>query len=253
MDIEEGGSVSMKTKEDDLYDDEEDDYEIGTCFKSLEGHTDDILALDFNHPKGMLVSSSMDGTVKAWDLYRSRFLGNIEGHTRTVRCLHLNEARLLTGSDDGTIKQWDLSLIPAPSSESSVFSSAPSSPSLTAIDGSIVAETFTLEGHQKEITAIDASQHTCVSGSNDKTIRQWDLETQQCVLSLDVLWASSGNNQLGVVDSWLDTAFGYGYATHDFVGALQCWDFALASGTSDGKIRMWDCKFEIQKTRGVDI
>lgn len=259
IDIEEGGSISGRTSKLDRggneSDSDDEDFESGTCFKTLEGHTDDVLCLDFNHPKGMLVSSSMDGTVKAWDLYRNRCLGNLEGHTGVVRCLHLNEARLLTGSDDNTIKQWDLSLIPPPPqsfSGSSVFSSTPSSPSLTAIDGGIVNESFTLEGHQGEVTAIDANQSSVVSGSNDKTIRQWDLETQQCVLTLDVMWASKngggggggGGGGRGIVDSWLDTAMNYGYASHDFVGALQFWDFALASGTSDGKIRMWDCKYK---------
>ncbi|KAK4521606.1 uncharacterized protein ATC70_004135 [Mucor velutinosus] len=246
MDIEEGGSISGRASKSDRgneSDSDDEEVESGTCFKTLEGHTDDVVCLDFNHPKGMLVSSSMDGTVKAWDLYRNRCLGNLEGHAGVVRCLHLNEARLLTGADDHTIKQWDLSLIPPPQpsfSGSSVFSSTPSSPSLTAIDGGIVNETFTLEGHQGEITALHANQSSAVSGSNDKTIRQWDLETQQCVLTLDVMWASKNGG--GIVDSWLDTAMNYGYAAYDFVGALQFWDFALASGTSDGKIRMWDLR-----------
>lgn len=195
----------------------------------------------------MLVSSSMDGTVKAWDLYRNKCLGNLEGHQGLVRCLQLDDARLLTGSDDGTIKHWDLSLIDASSSISSfsAFSSAPSSPSLTATDSNngLINETFTLEGHQSEITAIYANQHSVVSGSGDKTIKQWDLETQQCMLTLDVLWACGNSNNNNNVDSWLDnSSSSYGYATHDFIGALQFWDFALASGTSDGKIRMWDCK-----------
>jgi division protein 1 len=244
LDIEEGnssiGSIRQLKSDQDSIDDF--DYESGTCFKTLEGHTDDVLCIDFNHPKGMLVSSSMDGTVKAWDLYQNRCLGNLEGHQGLVRCLQLDDGRLLTGSDDGTIKHWDLSLIDASSSMSSfsAFSSAPSSPSLTATDATgLINETFTLEGHQSEITAIYANQHSVVSGSGDKTIRQWDLETQQCLLTLDVLWASGNSNS--IVDSWLDTS-SYGCATHDFIGALQFWDFALASGTSDGKIRMWDCK-----------
>ncbi|KAI8330951.1 WD40-repeat-containing domain protein [Choanephora cucurbitarum] len=247
FDIEEGrSSISnerqlQSERERDFSDDEE--YEVGTCFKTLEGHTDDILCVDFNHPRGILVSSSLDGTVRAWDLHRNHHLGNLEGHHGNVRCLQLKEARLLTGADDGTIKQWDLSLIPPPSSsDNSMFSSAPSSPNLTATDTmkkSIVSETSTLEGHTSEITALDTNLYTAVSGSNDKTIRQWDLETGQCVLTLDVMWASKSSN---IIESWLDTALNYGYAAHDFVGALQFWDFALASGTSDGKIRMWDLR-----------
>lgn len=244
------GRSSRTQDQDSVIDQDDIEYESGTCFKTLEGHTDDVICLDFNHPKGMLISSSMDGSVKAWDLYRNKCLGNLEGHQGLVQCLQLDEARLLTGADDGTIKQWDLSLIDNNSTfSSSVFSgstSPPTSPSLTAINNNnnsgLINETFTLEGHASEITAIFADQHSIVSGSNDKTIKQWDIETQQNILTLDVLWAS-GNSKIGnIVDSWLESS-NYGYASHDYVGALQFWDFALASGTSDGKIRMWDCKY----------
>lgn len=190
----------------------------------------------------------MDGTVKAWDLYRNKCLGNIEGHQGLVRCLQLDDARLLTGSDDSTIKYWDLSLIDATASSSSissfsVFSSAPSSPSLAPVDqnNGLITESFTLEGHQGEITCLFADSNSVVSGASDKTIKQWDLERQECVLTLDVLWASGNSNSNSIVDSWLDNS-SYGYAAHDFIGALQFWNSALASGTSDGKIRMWDCK-----------
>lgn len=222
LDIEEGVSTisnsstsSRQVKQYRSYS-EDEEYEKGVCFKSIEGHTDSITCLDFNHPKGMLVSSSLDGTIRVWDLYHDQHLGNIEGHSAPIRCLKLNEARLLTGSDDGSIKQWDLSLIQ-------------DDPSM---NGSIVEETFTLKGHQAGITTFDAKNHTVVSGSDDKTIRQWDLESQQCILSLDVQWEFNQHNNM---DS----------SMYGFIGALQFWDFALATGTSDGKIGMWDCKYYV--------
>ena len=59
MDIEEGGSISGRASKSDRgneSDSDDEDFESGTCFKTLEGHTDDVVCLDFNHPKGMLVS-----------------------------------------------------------------------------------------------------------------------------------------------------------------------------------------------------
>jgi mitochondrial division protein 1 len=76
-------------------------------------------------------------------------------------------------------------------------------------------------------------------------MKQWDLETGQCVMTLDVMWSSQGRT--GTVD-WGTMPQNhqgngiYGESVGDFVGALQFWNFALASGTVDGKIRMWDCK-----------
>ncbi|KAG2218803.1 hypothetical protein INT45_005450 [Circinella minor] len=268
--VEEGGEnrdsdvASTKTGLQDEPDSEDEIYERGTCYKTLEGHADDVLCVDFNHPKGILVSSSMDGTVRAWDLHRNRCLGSLEGHTSLVRCMQLDNATLLTGSDDGSIKQWnltDISPVPTPSSASSTAASAVSSgrssPELSNDDNNNMLPvlndccTGNLEGHQAEVTALYSDQSTAVSGSNDKTMKQWDLETQQCVLTLDVMWASnsagsgsssSGWRSMKSLDQWsLDGISSY-FEPSDFVGALQFWNFALASGTIDGKLRMWDLR-----------
>lgn len=85
-----------------------------------------------------------------------------------------------------------------------------------------------------------------MSGSNDKTMKQWDLETRQCILTLDVMWASStsrggqGWRSSSSFDQW--SLGGFLETRAEFVGALQFWNFALASGTIDGKLRMWDCE-----------
>ncbi|KAI8886400.1 WD40 repeat-like protein [Backusella circina FSU 941] len=234
LDIEESGSTTRLNK---VEEDSDEDVEAGVCFKTLHGHTDEIICLDFNHPKGILVSSSMDGTVKAWDLQHKKSLGNLEGHTGLVKCLQLDDARLLTGADDGSIKYWDLSNLP---DTNSVFSSSNSSSTGGECTMGDFTSSFSLEGHQGEITAFYADHQYVVSGSSDKTMKQWDLETQECMLTLDVMWACKNSSSL---DSWLDsTSQFFGYSTHDFIGAVQFWDFALASGTSDGKIRMWDLR-----------
>ena len=65
-------------------------------------------------------------------------------------------------------------------------------------------------------------------------MRQWDLVTGRCVQTLDVLWASAkpANDIL-----WRDTDSSLG-----FIGALQCYDAALATGTADGLVRLWDLR-----------
>ncbi|CAG8678463.1 6334_t:CDS:2, partial [Dentiscutata heterogama] len=79
-----------------------------------------------------------------------------------------------------------------------------------------------------------------VSGSSDKTMKQWDMETGQCILTMDILWAMSSSKaelrQVGFFSG--EYAIEYG----DFVGALQFRDVGLASGTEDGVIRMWDLR-----------
>lgn len=119
-----------------------------------------------------------------------------------------------------------------------------------------------------------------VTGASDKTLRQWDLNTGQCVLTMDILWAISNPSSSQALSSHSDYAFpsspsrgssilggpgtggsgaglvqsytgAFAHPTppaadgswemyQDFVGGVQFWGYALASGSGDGGVRMWD-------------
>ena len=79
-----------------------------------------------------------------------------------------------------------------------------------------------------------------VSGSADKTIRHWDLEKGRCVQTLDVMWAAAAS--MTTTDSgWRPTGRSQS-SSADFVGALQVFETALACGTADGMVRLWDLR-----------
>ncbi|ORX59430.1 WD40 repeat-like protein [Hesseltinella vesiculosa] len=243
-------SSSSKPAES-IQEESDDEYGFGETFKTLSGHEASILCVDFSHKKGTLVSSSLDHTVRVWDLRRGICSGQLDGHTNVVRCLQLDDMRLLTGSDDGLIKQWDISALsqaPTPISMESFsnFSSAQASPSSSPVVRAQDAPPpnyciSTLDGHQAEVTAMHADATHLVSGSNDKTMRLWDLETQTCVLTMDVMWASQHSSPTNhfSLESLKINLFEH---ASNYIGDLQFWNFALASGTVDGKIRMWDLR-----------
>jgi division protein 1 len=98
-----------------------------------------------------------------------------------------------------------------------------------------------------------------VTGASDKTLRQWDLTTGQCVMTMDILWAMShlptppGSSlpPLFAGSASVTGTFAMPTPPHtdgswdmyqDFVGGVQFWGYGLVSGSADSAVRMWDSK-----------
>jgi division protein 1 len=139
-----------------------------------------------------------------------------------------------------------------------------------------------LEGHSKAVTALYFEDDCLVSvpihsrflfavyslclsaclqvtGALDKTLRQWDLTTGQCVMTMDILWAISHQTTAGPGGPIPPSMFSGAAAAagtfavptppyadgswemyQDFVGGVQFWGYGLVSGSGDGAVRMWD-------------
>jgi mitochondrial division protein 1 len=233
-------------------------FEPGTELQTIPAHNDMITALDFDAPFGTMVTAALDDTVRVWDLNQGRCLGLLEGHRASVRCLQVEDNICATGSIDASVRLWDLSRAEYPTTSSSFITKSSDeeeyldpetpteSPTLPVAATSNMANThlFSLESHVSEITALHFHKDTLVSGSADKTLRQWDLVKGRCVQTLDVLWAAaqaSASLNPGENNSWRTTSRLPDKAA-DFVGALQCFDAALACGTADGLVRLWDLR-----------
>ncbi|KAJ1949010.1 Mitochondrial fission protein [Linderina pennispora] len=132
----------------------------------------------------------------------------------------------------------------------------------------------TFVGHKDAVTCFQASYGKLISGGADKTIREWDLSTGQLRQTIDVNWATKDSHSTRVVgrnlassspSPWSSPRIGdrrsaaramtpltdfsapvakRGTDEGDggFVGALQFYDFALATGTADGVLRLWDLR-----------
>ncbi len=240
----------------------------GTGIRELRAHRDAISAIDFDQPFGTLVSAGMDDTLRVWDLNAGRCIGLLEGHTASVRALQVEDNILATGSADATVRIWDLSRSRY-DPHGSLFSKSGHIGGDEAVedddDGGIAFENpddepveppadsmadcplITLQAHMGEITALHFRGDVLVSGSSDKTLRQWDLEKGRCVQTLDVMWAAaqasaSINPSNNVSDgTWRQTSRSH-HESADFVGALQVFEAALACGTADGMVRLWDLR-----------
>ncbi|GAO52792.1 hypothetical protein G7K_6859-t1 [Saitoella complicata NRRL Y-17804] len=238
----------------------------GANIRTVQTHGDSITALDFDMPFGTMVTASMDDTVRVWDLGTGRCKGLLEGHAASVRCLQIEDTVVATGSMDATIRIWDLSrsetygmglglspLGKLVDRDDDDYEHVGDDISETATEGSLQRTSasdwkepedccvYTLDSHVGEVTALHFHGNTLVSGSADKTLRQWDLTTGRVVQTLDILWAvaSSSNSMSSLTSSSSDP---WTTPSTPFVGALQCFEAAMASGTLDGQVRLWDLR-----------
>lgn len=228
-------------------------FEPGSSIKEIQAHNDMITALDFDAPFGTMVTSALDDTVRVWDLNLGRCIGFLEGHHASVRCLQVEDNLVATGSMDASIRLWDLSKAEYSPREDTTIEEededqpaldddvdTPASPHISSMQD---CPLFTLEAHVDEVTALHFRGDTLVSGSADKTLRQWDLVKGRCVQTLDVLWAAAqASSTMSTTDAKWRATGRTPDASADFVGALQCFDAALACGTADGMVRLWDLR-----------
>ncbi|OHX00869.1 WD domain-containing protein [Colletotrichum incanum] len=227
-------------------------FEAGTAIREIRAHQDTITALDFDAPFGTMVTSAMDDSIRVWDLNAGRCIGLLDGHTASVRTLQIDDNFLATGGMDATIRLWDLSKAhydPHGSQygrdedEDGIAFENPDDGPVEPPEGSMRdCHLYTLQSHVDEITALHFRNDTLVSGSADKTLRQWDLEKGRCVQTLDVMWAAAqASASLGSESSWRQTNRAPAQSA-DFIGALQVFETALACGTADGMVRLWDLR-----------
>ncbi|KAL4920518.1 WD40-repeat-containing domain protein [Aspergillus aurantiobrunneus] len=216
----------------------------GSEIKEMQAHNDVVTAIDFDYPFGTMITAALDDTVRVWDLNVGRCTGFLEGHNASVRCLQIDDNIVATGSMDASVKLWDLSRARTTHKNNRIDKHEDDDDDVTALFPSTSLEdchVYTLDAHVGEVTALHFKGNTLVSGSADKTLRHWDLAGGRCVQTLDVLWAAAQASSMGGDSQWRPSGR-LPDASADFVGAVQCFDAALACGTADGMVRLWDLR-----------
>ncbi|KAF7796773.1 hypothetical protein EIP86_007956 [Pleurotus ostreatoroseus] len=197
----------------------------GRCtVRTLTGHTDGVMCLQFSetlsHPSfPVLITGSYDRTVRVWNLDTGREVLCMTGHTRAVRALQFDEAKLITGSMDHTMRVWDWRT------------------------GKCCR---TLEGHTEGVVCLNFDSNVLASGSVDTTIKIWNFRTGECFtlrghrdwVNSVKLWDSLDNT---TSDSCVPARASDGGSSPLGTGAPTIDPGKmLFSASDDGTIRLWD-------------
>ncbi|KAM8905058.1 ATG16 autophagy related 16-like 2 isoform 2-T2 [Spinachia spinachia] len=160
----------------------------------LEAHEQGINAVRFSSSSHLLATGGTDREVKVWEV-RSGSLthrATLDGSTGGITCIEFDPSgfRILAASYDKSALLWRL-------------------------DDSVAK--LTLTGHRRKVTAARFSGclHHVVTGSEDRSIRMWDLQRAACVEVLEVSSSCSD---------------------------LVCSENSVISGHFDSRIRVWDTR-----------
>lgn len=210
----------------------------GRCsMRILKGHTDGVMCLQFSetlqHPSfPILITGSYDRTARVWNLETGKEMMCLKGHTRAVRALQFDDAKLITGSMDRTVKVWNWRT------------------------GKCIR---TLEGHTDGVVCLNFDGNVLASGSVDTTIKVWNFRTGECFtlrghkdwVNSVLLWDSRGG--AGVSPSSSSSSESVpsfdcapspcsGSSSSGSGSGAPCIDPGkmLFSASDDGTIRLWD-------------
>ncbi|MFT7464042.1 MAG: WD40 repeat protein/serine/threonine protein kinase [Pseudohongiellaceae bacterium] len=164
--------------------------------RTLNGHTQAVLALAFSPQNNFLASASRDRTVRIWESASGLLLQKLSGHRGQVLSLAFDPRgdRLVSGGFDESVRVWDISsgaeLVNlqtvgshvgalAFDSAGQVLAVGSGSGGLALHDPQTLQPMLSLVGHQGDISALTfhPSEPRLASAADDGTIRLWDTES----------------------------------------------------------------------------
>lgn len=185
----------------------------GNCLKTLEKHTNRVWTLDY-HPNGnLLASGGDDNRLILWDVATGNTIKTRQGHSNSIYgiALSLDQSQVATAHEDETVKVWNLDQFIHTNSDLI-------NPACTSL--TVEKPAHTLRGHTGRVMSVDFHPQGKIlaSGSTDRTIRLWDVQTGRCLQTL------------------------YGHTSWLWSVAFSPDGFWLVSASYDHTVRIWNPK-----------
>ncbi|KAF2969573.1 hypothetical protein GQX73_g4015 [Xylaria multiplex] len=168
-------------------------WQKGRCtIKTFSGHANGVTCLQFDD--NMLATGSYDATIKIWNIEKGEVVRTLQGHTMGIRALQFDDRMLVSGSLDGTVKIWNWRTgvcINTLNHQGGVITVHMEGDFLASgsMDKSIkifnfkTQQSFSLRGHTDWVNQVrlDVTSRTLLSGSDDCTVKMWDLDSRTCI------------------------------------------------------------------------
>ncbi|PIK39223.1 putative WD repeat-containing protein 37 [Apostichopus japonicus] len=147
---------------DDLDGDNENTIFVKSAQCQLEGHTSVIISADWMAGGEQLITASWDRTANLYDVETTAIVHTLTGHDQELThcCTHPSHKMAVTSSTDTTFRLWDFR-----------------DPSIHSVN--------VFQGHSDSVTsAAFTSNDKVVSGSDDRTVKVWDLKNMRTPIAM---------------------------------------------------------------------
>ncbi|MFQ4146898.1 serine/threonine-protein kinase [Chlorogloeopsis sp. ULAP02] len=215
---------------------------------TLVGHTNSVKSVAFSLDGTILASGSWDKTVKLWNVETGKEVCTLVGRQLQVSAVAFSSHQLLaSASYDRTIRLWDISSLNSPHLDKEKFKNCPFY-SLSSHTWAVLTLAFSPDGKM------------LATGSDDNTIKFWDINTGQVIRTLQghswaVLTVTFSVNGETLISGSRDNTIkiwristGEEIATltghEDSVSAVAVSPVAqlIVSGSRDKTIKLWELR-----------
>jgi len=231
------------------------DVASGYCQRTLQGHDQWVRQLDVSPDGGLVASCSIDQTIKTWNAKTGECIRTYRDHEHVVETVAFSSLK----ADEFLDQLFRVSTATSEDSEGKSESSSSSSELIANLKKNLAA----LNGPREEKKqAKRVGGRYLVSGSRDRTIKIWDVESGECLRTLDghdnwvkkVFFHPSGRFIVSCSDDksirvW-DIAKNFRVVrkieeSHELFLTCLAWNRTvpmLASSSMDATIKIWDCR-----------
>jgi hypothetical protein len=251
---------------------------IATPVARLSGHTGPVTALAYSSDGATVITAGKDATVRIWSAASAALKRTIEMDDGPASAMAISGTRLLTGHANGNVVLWDWERAEKISSykrndaeiwavaflgSAERFAAAGHDWKIAVWNATTASGPFAvLDAHESAVQSlafgVNGSKPFLASGSADKTLKVWNLETLDPVRTyrghrdyVTAVALSAGGKAIasasldGKVRIWSGRSNRLTRALSGHQGKATAVAFApagdvLASAGSDGKIRVWD-------------